>query len=72
MTDELQALQQRHRATWAAGDYDVLARLIEDVAVAAVDAAGALEGVDLLDVATGTGNAAILAAARARTSPRST
>jgi ubiquinone/menaquinone biosynthesis C-methylase UbiE len=64
MSDELQALKQRHRATWAAGDYDVLARLIEEVAVAAIDAAGALEGVDLLDVATGTGNAAILAAAK--------
>ena len=64
MSDELQALKQRHRATWAAGDYAVVARLVEDVATAAVDAAGALEGVDLLDVATGTGNAAILAAAK--------
>jgi SAM-dependent methyltransferase len=64
MTDELQALKQRHHATWAAGDYAVVAQMVEEVAIAAVDAAGALEGVDLLDVATGTGNAAILAAAK--------
>jgi ubiquinone/menaquinone biosynthesis C-methylase UbiE len=62
-SDELRALKERHHATWAAGDYASVGRLIEDVAVAAVHAAGAIEGLDLLDVATGTGNAAILAAA---------
>jgi ubiquinone/menaquinone biosynthesis C-methylase UbiE len=63
-SDELRALKERHHATWAAGDYAAVARLIEDVAATAVDAAGAVEGVDLLDVATGSGNAAIIAAAK--------
>jgi SAM-dependent methyltransferase len=63
-SDELRALKERHHATWAAGDYAAVARLIEDVAATAVEAAGAVEGVDLLDVATGSGNAAIIAAAK--------
>lgn len=61
-TDEVQALKDRHHATWAAGDYDLIAKLIEDVAAEAVRAAGIEPGHDVLDVATGTGNAAILAA----------
>ena len=60
--DEVQALKQRHHAMWATGDYAAVARHIEGVAEAAVEAAQPVGGADLLDVATGTGNAAIVAA----------
>jgi len=62
--DAVQALKERHHATWAAGDYAAVARLIEEVAELAVDAAGVSAGMDVLDVATGTGNAALVAAQR--------
>lgn len=56
------ALKAQHHATWADGNYAAVA---EEIAVALPNAA--LDGLDLagrdvLDVATGTGNAAILAA----------
>jgi SAM-dependent methyltransferase len=54
----------RQRALWAAGDYPDLARTIEEVAEVAVEAAGVGEGDAVLDVATGSGNAALAAAAR--------
>lgn len=60
--DEVHALKQRHHAMWAAGDYAAIAKHIEGVAATAVEAARPVEGADLLDVATGTGNAAIVAA----------
>jgi ubiquinone/menaquinone biosynthesis C-methylase UbiE len=60
--DEVQALKQRHHVMWATGDYASVAERVEEVAVAIVQAAAPLEGTDLLDVATGTGNAALLAA----------
>lgn len=58
------ALKAQHHATWADGNYAAVA---EQIAVALPQAA--LDGLDLagrdvLDVATGTGNAAILAAQR--------
>ena len=57
-------LKKTHRATWAAGDYAAVAEMI-DVApprdlLARMDIA---PGQDVLDVATGTGNVAIRAAA---------
>jgi SAM-dependent methyltransferase len=60
--DEVQPLKQRHHAMWAAGDYGAVAERVEEVAEAAVQAAAPLAGTDVLDVATGTGNAALLAA----------
>ena len=57
-------LKNAHRATWAAGDYAAIAELIDDAPprdlLAAVEPA---PGQDVLDVATGTGNVAIRAAA---------
>ena len=53
-----------HRATWAAGDYAAVARHIDDVPPA--DLLSRMDihsGQELLDVATGTGNLAIRAAA---------
>lgn len=52
----------RQRAMWAAGDYPDLARSIEPVAEFAVEAAGVTAGAEVLDVATGSGNAALAAA----------
>src|SRR5688500_2696864 len=57
-------LKRVHRATWASGDYAAIAELIDDAPprdlLARVDVA---PGQDVLDVATGTGNIAIRAAA---------
>jgi len=64
VSDEVSALKQRHHATWAAGDYAVIAQLIEDVAEVCVECAAVEPGMDVLDVATGTGNAALVAAGR--------
>lgn len=66
MTDDsVAALKQRHHQTWAAGNYAAIAQLIEDVGEVCVEAAGIEAGQDVLDVATGTGNAALVAAGSA-------
>ncbi len=57
-------LKLTHRATWAAGDYAAIAQLIDDQPPRDALAAAQLRpGEDVLDVATGTGNLAIRAAA---------
>ena len=61
-TDEVAALKQRQQATWAAGNYAVVAELLEGVADQCVEAAMITLDVPVLDVATGTGNTAIVAA----------
>ncbi|MEU8181144.1 methyltransferase domain-containing protein [Micromonospora sp. NPDC049044] len=48
--------------TWAAGDYPAMARRLMPVAEAVVESAGIRADDRVVDVATGTGNAAILAA----------
>lgn len=64
MTIELQDLKQMHRGTWAAGDYAAVSDAITDpVAATLVERVGVDSGHDVLDVATGTGNVALLAAA---------
>jgi SAM-dependent methyltransferase len=50
--------------TWGAGDYPRMARALEPAAIAVVDAAQVGAADRVIDVATGTGNAALLAAAR--------
>ncbi|MEU7756819.1 class I SAM-dependent methyltransferase [Micromonospora sp. NPDC049171] len=50
--------------TWAAGDYPAMARLLAPVAEAVVEAAAIRPDDRVVDVATGTGNAAVLAAQR--------
>ncbi len=50
--------------TWGAGDYPWMASRLNDAAARAVRAVGAGPRDDVLDVACGTGNAALLAAAR--------
>ena len=48
--------------TWAKGDYPLMANLLEPVAQRVVDTARIGRGDTVLDLATGTGNAALLAA----------
>jgi SAM-dependent methyltransferase len=57
-------LKQTHRATWASGDYAAVAELIDDAPPSDLFARVPLvPGQDVLDVAAGTGNLAIRAAA---------
>ncbi len=57
-------LRARSRADWALGDYAVLAERITDAAELLVERIGVEPGMDVLDVATGTGNAALPAVRR--------
>ena len=61
-TPTLETLKQRQQATWASGDFHTIAALIVSVAERLVDAADLRAGSRVLDVATGSGNAAIAAA----------
>ncbi|MEU3290283.1 class I SAM-dependent methyltransferase [Streptomyces longwoodensis] len=57
------ALKARHRAMWAQGDYPtVAAELIPELGAVLVEACGVRPGDRVLDVAAGTGNAAVRAA----------
>ncbi|SHF78486.1 class I SAM-dependent methyltransferase [Geodermatophilus nigrescens] len=69
MTDTLdavaadRALKAKHRAMWGLGDYPSVARdLIPELGRVLVEAAGIGRGERVLDVAAGTGNAAVPAA----------
>jgi len=62
VTAEIQALKEAHRKTWASGDYPRVAELVTDVGERIVERAGVRPGSEVLDVAAGTGNAAIPAA----------
>ncbi len=55
-------VKQRQQATWASGDYSAVATLIVPVAERLVDLADLRAGSRVLDVATGSANAAIAAA----------
>jgi SAM-dependent methyltransferase len=57
-------LKRKHKATWASGDYDQIARGILAVADHVVRAARIRADERVLDVACGTGNTALAAAAR--------
>ena len=62
-TTELVRIKQGARATWAAGDFPEIARRqLWEVGPRIVAATGVTTGDDVLDVACGTGNAAIRAA----------
>jgi SAM-dependent methyltransferase len=59
---DLDAVKQRQQQAWASGDYHAVAARIAVVAERLVDAADLHAGWRVLDVATGSGNAAIAAA----------
>src|SRR4051794_8087749 len=59
---DLAAIKQRQQQTWASGDFAVVASRISLVADQLCDAADLQAGWTVLDVATGSGNAAIAAA----------
>jgi SAM-dependent methyltransferase len=62
-TDADRALKARHRAMWAIGDYPAVAReVVAGVGPVLVEACGVRRGDRVLDVAAGTGSAAIPAA----------
>ena len=63
MEATVETLKQRARATWAAGDFDDVAQLIWSVGPELVERVGIEPGMRVLDVACGTGNATIPAAA---------
>ena len=56
--------KQGQRKMWASGDFPSVATLIQDASDVVVERLGIQAGQDVLDVATGTGNAAIPAARR--------
>jgi SAM-dependent methyltransferase len=63
VTIEIEELKAAQRATWASGDYAAVAEaFVSDVGRAAVAKAAIETGIEVLDVATGSGNAAIPAA----------
>jgi SAM-dependent methyltransferase len=63
-TDAVGELKQKHHATWAAGDYADIAELVAEVGANIAEAAEIEAGQDVLDVACGTGNAALVAAGK--------
>ena len=59
---DLAAVKARQRQTWASGDYSAVAALIVPMAEKLIDTADLQAGQRVLDVACGSGNAAIAAA----------
>ncbi|HYP46002.1 MAG TPA: methyltransferase domain-containing protein [Propionibacteriaceae bacterium] len=60
-----QALKAKHRAMWALGDYPAVAtEVIPELGPVLVEASGVQAGERVLDVAAGSGNAAVPAAAK--------
>ncbi|MEU7585866.1 class I SAM-dependent methyltransferase [Micromonospora sp. NPDC049230] len=59
---DFDAVKTRQQVTWASGDYGAVAALIHPIAELLVTAADLSAGARVLDVATGSGNAAIAAA----------
>lgn len=62
MNDEVAGFKARQRMVWSAGDYDSIAELFWEVGAVVTESAAIEPGMTVLDVATGTGNAAIRAA----------
>jgi len=60
----LDTFKQRQRAMWAAGDYAALSEEIAGVGELLVERVAVTAGMRVLDVASGTGNAALPAARR--------
>jgi ubiquinone/menaquinone biosynthesis C-methylase UbiE len=63
-TPDFSAIKGRQQQTWASGDYHMIAAIIVPVAERLCDTVDLRAGQTVLDVATGSGNAAIAAARR--------
>jgi SAM-dependent methyltransferase len=61
-TPDFEAIKQRQQQTWASGDFSLVAARIMPIAEQLCDTADLHAGWRVLDVATGSGNAAIAAA----------
>lgn len=61
---DIAAMKQQARATWAAGDFDAVAELIWEAGGVAAEAAACGPADRVLDIAAGSGNAAVQAAQR--------
>ena len=61
---DLEQIKDRQRKMWTIGDFPTIAGRIESASAAAVEVLGVEAGDRVLDVATGTGNAALIAAAQ--------
>src|SRR6267143_822604 len=61
---DVDALKERLRSTWTAGDFGIIARLVEEANEEIVARLDIKRGTKVLDVACGTGNSAIPAAKR--------
>src|SRR5262245_61247575 len=61
---DLAAVKKRQQATWSSGDFSVVAARLVHVAEELCEAADLQAGSRVLDVATGSGNAALAAARR--------
>jgi len=64
MALDVRGFKQAQRKVWSSGDYPELAKRIESAAERLVAAADVQSGQDVLDVATGSGNVALVAAQR--------
>jgi ubiquinone/menaquinone biosynthesis C-methylase UbiE len=62
MSIDVRGIKAGQKMMWSTGDYPDIARRIEEVARVLVERVGAGPGLELLDVATGSGNVAIPAA----------
>jgi len=62
MSVDVSGIKQGQKMMWTAGDYPEVSRRIASVAALLAEQVGAEPGVELLDVATGSGNVAIAAA----------
>lgn len=63
-TVDFEAIKERQRMGWEAGDYPRVGNTLQLIAERLVEAAGVRSGQNVLDVACGQGNAAIAAARR--------
>jgi SAM-dependent methyltransferase len=61
---DVSGIKQGQRMMWSTGNYPEVARRIESVAELLAERVGAAPGIEMLDVATGSGNVAIAAAQR--------
>jgi SAM-dependent methyltransferase len=63
-TATAEQMKEGQRRIWSAGDWPGFAPIVQEISDEVVESIGAGEGHDFLDVATGSGNAAIAAAQR--------